>query len=442
MSASHGSTEGGTFTFSDRPSADRYTGGNHFRPPAMPTLDLSFIRAQFPAFAEPSLAGHAFFENAGGSYACGVVIGRLAEYYRRLKVQPYYPYPASLEAGEWMDASHARLAEYLGVSAGEVHFGPSTSQNTYVLAQAFRRVLKPGDEIIVTQQDHEANSGVWRRLGVDGVILKEWRVDPASGALDPIALQQLLSPRTRLLVFSHCSNIVAQINPVARITAMARAVGAVSVVDSVAYAPHGLPDVAALGADVLLFSLYKTYGPHLGAMVVRDHVLETLGNEAHYFNAAYTRKRLVPAGPDHAQIAAARGVAEYFDALDAHHGGGEPALRPQRVRELLHLAEQPLLARLLGYLATRKDLRLLGPADAAQRAATVSIVPLNKNPAELVPELARHGIMAAAGHFYAVRLLEALGVDPARGVLRLSFVHYTSMEEVERLIAALDRALG
>jgi cysteine desulfurase family protein (TIGR01976 family) len=406
------------------------------------TLDLAYVRSQFPAFSEPALQGQAFFENAGGSYACGQVIGRLAEYYRRLKVQPYYNYPASREAGEWMDASYARLAEYLNVGAEELHFAPSTSQNSYVLAQAFRRLLKPGDELIVTNQDHEANSGVWRRLAEHGRTVKEWRVDPGSGALDPAALDGLLSERTRLVTVPQCSNIVAQINPVAEIARKVHAAGAVLVVDSVAYAPHGLPDVTALGADVLLFSLYKTFGPHQGAMVVRSSTFERLGNEAHYFNAAYGRKRLVPAGPDHAQVAAARGVAEYFDALDAHHGGGDLAGRPQRVRTLLREAEKPLLGRLLDYLAARHDLRLLGPADAEQRAATVAIAPLRREPAALVPELARHGIMAAAGHFYAVRLLEAMGVDPQRGVLRLSFVHYNTAEEVERVIGALDQVLG
>src|SRR5579862_3141166 len=127
-------------------------------------LDTDFVRAQFPAFSEPTLESQALFENAGGSYACGAVIHRLHEYYRRLKVQPYYLFAASTEAGAWMDAARARLAEYLGVSASEVHFGPSTSQNTYVLAQALRPQLQPGDEIIVTNQDHEANSGAWRRL--------------------------------------------------------------------------------------------------------------------------------------------------------------------------------------------------------------------------------------------------------------------------------------
>src|SRR5882757_2112566 len=160
-------------------------------------LDLNFVRRQFPAFAEPSLAGQAFFENAGGSYSCGQVVSRLTEYYRRLKVQPYYPYPASTEAGEWMDAARARLAEYLGVTPGEVHFGPSTSQNTYVLAQAFRTLLKPGDEIIVTDQDHEANSGAWRRLAAHGIVVKEWHVDRETGTLSLAALDPLLTDRTR-----------------------------------------------------------------------------------------------------------------------------------------------------------------------------------------------------------------------------------------------------
>src|SRR5690242_2141211 len=145
-------------------------------------LDHAFVRARFPAFAESSLAGQAFFENAGGSYACGRVIELLAEYYRRLKVQPYYAFKASTEAGEWMDRARARLAEYLGVTSGEVHFGPSTSQNTYVLAQAARTLLSPGDEIIVTNQDHEANSGAWRRLAAAGMVIKEWRALSPSGA--------------------------------------------------------------------------------------------------------------------------------------------------------------------------------------------------------------------------------------------------------------------
>lgn len=405
-------------------------------------LDLAFVRARFPAFAEPSLQGQAFFENAGGSYACAPVIARLAEYYRRLKLQPYYPTAASTEAGEWMDASYTRLAEYLGVPADWLHLGPSTSQNSYVLAQAFGQWLQAGDEIVVTNQDHEANSGAWRRLAARGVRVREWQVDPDSGALHPEALWALLNERTRLVAFTHCSNIVGAINPVAAITARLRAAGVLSVVDGVSYAPHGFPDLAALGADIYLFSLYKTFGPHLGLMALNPILLQRLPNEGHFFNEGLLRKRLLPAGPDHAQIAAARGIAEYFDALDSHHHAGAAAPdRPGRVRRLLRGAELALLPSLLDYLAGRRDVRLIGPAQAGERAATVAFLPLRQEPGALVRALAARGVMAASGHFYALRLLQALGLDPARGVVRLSFVHYTSAEEVQQLLRALDAVL-
>jgi len=407
------------------------------------TLDLDYVRRQFPAFAEPSLAQQAFFENAGGSYPCLPVVQRLGEYYRRLKVQPYYAFPASTEAGEWMDAARARLAEYLGVGASEVHFGPSTSQNTYVLAQAFRALLQPGDEIIVTNQDHEANSGSWRRLAAHGIVVREWRVDPHSGQLDEAQLERLMSERTRLLTLPHASNVVAHINPVARIAARARRAGIITVVDGVAWAPHGLPDVDALGVDVYLFSLYKTYGPHQGLMVVRSALLERLANQGHYFNAGDAAKRLVPAGPDHAQVAAARGIAEYFDALDAHHAAAAAdGTRAERVRRLLRAAELPLLGTLLEYLGGRRDLRVLGPTRADQRAATVSFVGAAIDPAEMVKALAARGFMAGNGNFYAVRLLEALGVEPLRGAVRVSLLHYNSAAEIARLLEALEEILG
>jgi selenocysteine lyase/cysteine desulfurase len=410
--------------------------------PTTPAFDLDFVRHCFPAFAEPGLIGTAFFENAGGSYACAQVIDRLNMYYRSLKVQPYYAYHASREAGEWMDAAYRRLAPYLGVPEDWLRFGPSTSQNTYVLAQAFRRLLSPGDEIVVTNQDHEANSGVWRRLAADGVVIREWQVQPDTGHLDPADLAALLGPRTRLVCFPHCSNIVAEINPVAQIVAMAHAHGARCVVDAVSYAGHGFPDVAALGADAYLFSLYKTFGPHQGLMVIRPDLAEALGNEGHYFNADQPRKCLVPAGPDHAQVAAAAGIAEYFDALDIHHHPGAAIEdRPARVRALLHEAEAPLLTRLLAGLHARPGLRVLGPQTKNGRAATVAVVPDGKTPQELATALGQRGLMVGASHFYAVRLLEAMGVDPMRGVLRLSMVHYNRIEEVEQLLDGLDEAM-
>ncbi|MCB2094790.1 MAG: aminotransferase class V-fold PLP-dependent enzyme [Rhodobacteraceae bacterium] len=406
-------------------------------------LDIDFVRAQFPAFALPGLADKAFFENAGGSYACGQVIDRLTRFYRERKVQPYGPYAASAAGGAEMDEARARLAAMMGIRTDELSFGPSTTQNTYVLAQAFRRHLKPGEAIVVTDQDHEANSGPWRRLADDGIALREWRIDPETGHLDPARLAPLLADgKVRLVAFPHCSNVVAEINPVAEIVALAHAAGAVCCVDGVSYAPHGLPDVAALGADIYLFSAYKVYGPHQGIMAIREDLGMRLPEQGHYFNAGTLYKRFTPAGPDHAQIAASAGIADYFDALHGHHFAPEPdaARRAAAVHDLLRTHERALSQPLLDYLAARNDLRLIGPRDAARRAPTVAVA-LDRAAEPVAAALASRGINCMAGDFYAVRPLTAMGVDLARGALRMSMVHYTSAADVARLIGALDEVL-
>lgn len=404
-------------------------------------LDIEFVRAQFPAFAEPSLAGQAFFENAGGSYTAGAVIDRLTRYYHQRKVQPYHPFEASRLAGAEMDEARQRLAALMGVETDELSFGPSTTANTYVLSQAFRQFLKPGDAIIVTNQDHEANTGPWRRLADAGIEVREWQIDPVTGHL-PLDRLAALLPGARLLCFPHCSNVVGEVNPVAEIVAMAHAQGAFVCVDGVSYAPHGLPDVGALGADVYLFSAYKTYGPHQGIMVMRRALGMTLPNQGHYFNGETLYKRFTPAGPDHAQIAASAGMADYIDALAAHHGGAglAPTARAALVHDLMRGHETRLLQPLLDYLGSRNEVRLLGPRDAEHRAPTVAVM-ADRPGAALAAELAGHGIMAGGGSFYADRAIKAQGGDPDHGVLRLSFVHYTSQAEVEAVIKALDAVL-
>ena len=250
-------------------------------------LDIDFVRSQFPAFDEPSLAGQAFFENAGGSYTCRQVIDRLHRFYTQRKVQPYAPYAASQAGGEEMDEARSRLAAMMNVETDELSFGPSTSQNTYVLAQAFAETLAPGDAVIVTDQDHEANSGAWRRLAVRGMEIREWHVDAESGQLEVDRLADLLDERVKLVCFPHCSNIVGQENPVARIVAMAHDVGAVTCVDGVSMVPHGFPDIDSLGTDIYLFSSYKTYGPHQGIMVVRHGLADRLADNNIAAFAAY-----------------------------------------------------------------------------------------------------------------------------------------------------------
>ena len=405
-------------------------------------LDLDFVRAQFPAFAQPALAGQAFFENAGGSYPCRQVVDRLARFYRERKVQPYHAFEASRLGGEEMDEARARLAALLGVGGDELHFGPSTTQNTYVLAQAFGQWLKPGDAIVVTNQDHEANTGPWRRLADRGIEIREWKLEPDTGHLPLEGLAALLDERVKLVCFPHASNIVAEINPVREIAALAHEAGAYVCVDGVSYAPHGFPNIGALGADVYLFSAYKTYGPHQGVMTVRRDLAERLPNQGHYFNAGALTKRFTPAGPDHAQIAACAGMADYIDALAAHHGAGglAPAARAAAVHDLMRARETALLAPLLAFLAEKNSVRLLGPREANARAPTVALVTRERGE-DVAAKLAARGIMCGGGNFYGVRCLEAQGVDPDHGALRVSFVHYTSEQEVAKLMEALEGAV-
>ena len=409
------------------------------------TLDVDFVRSQFPAFAEPSLQGQAFFENAGGSYTCRQVIDRLHRFYTERKVQPYGRYAASAAGGAEMDEARERLAALMNVETDELSFGPSTSQNTYVLAQAFAETLAPGDAVIVTDQDHEANSGAWRRLESRGMEIREWHIDPESGQLTLERLADILDETVKLVCFPHCSNIVGQENPVAKIAAMAHAVGAVTCCDGVSYAPHGLPDVGALGTDIYMFSSYKTYGPHQGILVVRRDLADRLANQAHFFNAGSRYKRFTPAGPDHAQVAASAGMADYIDSLYAHHYGSEadPAERARAVATLQRGHEDRVLAPLLDYLGSRNDARILGSSKLGGETGRVPTVAVHtaKPAHEVATALSERGVMAGEGDFYAVRTIGAMGCDPDAGVLRLSFVHYTTDAEVQQLMKGLDACL-
>ena len=409
----------------------------------MNELDLNFVRSQFPAFSEPSLAGFAHFENAGGSYACRQTIEWLNRYYRQTRVQPYYAFEPSRLAGEQMDAAKERLAAWLNVGSDELHFGPSSSQNTYVIAQALRRYLSPGDEVIVTTQDHEANSGSLSRLKDEGFVVREWKVDPVSAELNPKDLEALLSPRTRVVAFTHCSNVVGSINPVRELTDLIHRAGAWAFVDGVAFSPHGLPDIEALGADLYFFSMYKVYGPHLGAMYLRRELNARLPNQGHFFNAEYPSKRFTPAGPDHAQIAAVNGVMDYMEAVAARHGAGGQPIQTQAaaVRNLFRQHEIALLQPLLDFLSGHSGVRLIGRTRAAERAPTVAFTVEGSSSTDLAKQLADLKLGVGVGNFYAYRLVKALGIDTDDGALRASFVHYTSQEEISRLIGALDQLL-
>jgi selenocysteine lyase/cysteine desulfurase len=407
-------------------------------------LDLNFVRTQFPAFSEPELNGWAFFENAGGSYPCKQVVNRLTSFYLKNKVQPYYPYPASELAGNLMDDAYTRIAGYLNARPEEIHFGPSTTQNVYVLAHAMRPMWNTGDQIIVSCQDHEANAGAWRRLADTGIEVVEWQVNPEDGTLSLEVLRSLLNGHTRMVAFPHCSNVIGQLNPVSEISAMAKEYGALTVVDGVGWAPHEIPDVQELGVDIYMFSSYKTFGPHLGVMFVRADLVKKMENQAHFFKAGITRNMITPAGPDHAQIAAANGIADYFDTLYQHHFD-DKADGPQKaiaLNRMFRSHEKAILEPLIGFLEDRDDLKLVGPGMNPQRAPIVSFLPKRKTLNDVYEVLVKHKIMAGKGNFYALRPLMGMNISTTPGVIRLSFVHYTTAEEVAQLLEALQEGLN
>jgi cysteine desulfurase family protein (TIGR01976 family) len=410
------------------------------------TLDTEFVRAQFPQSADyPEVV---FCSNAGGSFTAAPVIELFNHYNSHSRVQPYSPFTPSREAGEAMDRARADWAKALNIAVNELTIGPSTSANSYVMAQALGASWQPGDEIVVTQQDHEANIGAWRRKAEErGVTVREWEIDPATGLLDPADLYRLLNDHTRWVFFTHCSNIMGTVNPVAEITREIHARSPARVcVDAVAHAPHHIPDLRALDVDLYLFSLYKVYGPHQGVLYVKGALGEQLAGQGHYFNREDPAKRYNPAGPQHGQIAASRGVLDYFESLHRHHGGSDADDTRGRMDALHRLItghETRLTEPLLDYLDNSTRVQLLGKRHCrdGDRAPTIAFRPLGQSSAQLAASMQADGIGTESGNFYAPRALEHMGIDPADGIVRISLLHYNTAEDVEKILEALDRAL-
>jgi cysteine desulfurase family protein (TIGR01976 family) len=415
-----------------------------------PSLDVQFLRDQFPVFQHPEYGAWAYFENAGGSQVPRQVADAFQEAFTLTKVQPYYPYKPAMDLGDAIDRATAFTSEMLNVPAGtRAIFGPCTTVNIYMMAEGLRPLLRPGDEIIVTEQEHEANGGAWRRLAdeVSGVVLKEWRVDRKTARLTISDLKPLLSEKTKLLAFTHCSNVVGEMHDAAAITALAQDVGARVVVDGVAYAPHRVPDIAAIGADAYCFSAYKTFAAHQGVMAVRDDWLDQLENQGHFFNGTYPEKKLVPSGPQHAEIACMNGLAAFYREIYAHHFGSAPGGNAfewvSAVHDMIHAHETAIATPLIDFLREEPRIRLYGPAqmEFGTRAPTISFT-VDDVPARTVTaNMAEAKVGASAGHYYAWRLMDALGIAPEEGVVRISLVAYNTDEEVARAIQAIKAAL-
>ena len=406
------------------------------------SLDVDYVKAQFPAFKDPLSSKWAFFENAGGSYVPQNVITHLNNFMISTKVQPYAEYDTSAIAGKNMDKATELFAEMINVKKEEIIIGASTTMNMYVLSNAMKHFLKPGDEIIVTNQDHEANIGAWRRLKNHGAIIKEWQIKPEDAELKIEDLKLLLSNKTKIVAVTHCSNIVGSINDLKLIAQLVHQYGAFLVGDGVSYAPHGFPDVKDLDVDFYTFSLYKTFGPHIGLLYGKKEILDQLPNQNHEFLDGDVPYTLNPGGPNHEELSCLIGLYEYFNNLYNHHYPNENnSLRRkiEKINELISHHEEQIANPLLEYINSRDDIKLIGKKkiENKNRAPTISFTFDNQPSKNISNKLIEKGIATRNDNFYAWRCLKALGIDTDDGVIRTSMVHYNTSEDVEKLIKAL-----
>lgn len=401
-------------------------------------LDMEFVRGAFPALAKD----WAFFDNAGGSQTLQGAMDRIVEFLTHRDVQIGGSYEISQLAAEaLMDGRRAAQTFVNAARPEEIVFGPSTTALVQTLAAAMRSQFEPGDEIIVTHADHESNIGPWERLREFGVVIKVWPFDPASMQLRLEDLAPLMGPRTKLVCVHHVSNILGAINPVGEIADFVHRHGAKICVDGVAYAPHRAIDVAAWDVDYYIFSLYKCYGPHTAIMYGKYELLAELDGLYHYFYGKdKVPGKLEPGNPNYELAYSMTAVVDYIQTLGRRAGSdAEGRALFEAGFAAIARQEEVLTNRLLEWLNARNDCRVIGEArnDGNLRVPTISFRFEGVKSGAVARGMDAHKVAIRFGDFHSRRLVEALGEDHDDGVVRVSMVHYNTMAELERLLAAL-----
>jgi len=402
--------------------------------------DQSAVRSEFPALD----CGTIFLENAGGSQVPARVADRMHRYLRETYVQLGAGYPLSQHCTRQVEAAHAFARTFAGAGDGEAILGPSTTALLNMLAGCYAQVLEPGSEIVVAESGHEANVGPWKRLEGQGVKLRWWRLDPETFDCPLDALEELLNERTALVALPHASNLLGGIVDLKAVVDLAHAAGARVVADGVAYAPHRAIDVAAWDVDFYAWSAYKVYGPHMAVLYAKREALAELPSPNHFFVPEQeTAYRFEPGGANHESCAGLLGLGDYLKAV-AGASDDAPCDRGVVERAFARMTawERPLLERLIGWLLERPGVRLIGSPNVDDaRVGTVSFVHETKTSRSITAAIDRSEVALRHGHMYAWHLCKALGLDPEDGVVRVSFVHYNTLDEIERLIGILDDVL-
>jgi cysteine desulfurase family protein (TIGR01976 family) len=407
-----------------------------------PAFDMERIRAEFPALAD----NFTYLDNAGGSLVLRRVADRIHEYLTTSSVQLGASYRPSAEAA--IKVLHARKAISELINAAhdeEVVMGSATTALMLQITLAILPSIRAGDEIIVTNIDHEANIGAWTRLERAGAVVRVWEVNTDTLELELSALQELLSPRTRWVAMTHASNILGTVNPVRAVADLVHGAGARLCVDGVAYAPHRLVDVQASGADLYVFSFYKVFGPHYAVLWGRRELLLQLSSLNHYFITADTIPyKLQPGNVNYELSYGCVGIRDYLVEVGEWLGcTGSNRQKMQTAFDAFEAHENALARRLLTFMATRSGVRVIGlpNVEGHRRVPTVSFVALGVQSESIVQSIDAVNIGIRFGDFYAKRLIERLGLDALGGVVRVSIAHYNTMNEIERLIGHLQNVL-
>ncbi len=409
----------------------------------MTPSQLSAVRAEFPALA----SGFVFLDNAGGSQVLGRVADRIRDYLTTTSVQLGASYATSLAASEKVLAARLAMAELVNAAHGEeIVMGGSTTGLMFQFTSALASTIQSGDEIIVTETDHEANIGAWKRLERFGAVVKMWKVNRETLELDLSDLDALLTSRTRWVAMTWASNVLGTVNPVADVAKRVHAVGARLAVDAVAYAPHRLIDVQASGADMVVFSFYKVFGPHYALLWGRHELLRSLPGINHFFIGQDALPyKLQPGNVNFELSYGCVGIADYLADMGTLFGStGSRRERMQVAFDVFARHEDMLAGRLLAWLSTRANIRIVGRPKVTNgdRMPTISFVVHGMHSEDIVRAVDPHGIGIRFGDFYARHLCEALGINAAHGgVVRVSIAHYNTPVEIDRLIAALESTL-
>src|SRR5580765_1028819 len=407
-------------------------------------LDVAWVRAQFPSL-QLQVNGYpaAFLDGPAGTQVPKQVMDAVQSYFLNSNANTCGAFATSRSNDAIIASARAAMADFFNCDQDEVVFGQNMTTITFALSRTIGRELNSGDEIVVTTLDHDANVAPWRALAEKGVVIRQVDIRDSDCTLDLEDLRKKITAKTKLVAVGYASNAVGTINPVAEITKLAHAAGALMFIDAVHYAPHGPIDVRALGCDFLVCSPYKFFGPHMGTLY---------GKREHLLRFRPYKVRPAPDSPPDRWGTGTQvqeliaGIGAAVDYLAEVGRRCDPAAKDRRSALLAAYCatrqhEMALLSRLVQGLLAIPDLRFFGISDPKQfhqRCSTVSLRLANYTPTEIAAFLGERGIFTWDGNYYALNLTERLGVEAIGGLLRIGLVHYNTLEEVDRLLAALQ----